>query len=453
MTAPMNSILRGVTVASPAGWEAPVLDVGGVGVWHDDLVTGNVLVNAAWFALQGYQPGEIDPRFELWRQHLHPMDCVVAEAAYQAHLRGETPFYQAEYRVRHREGHWVWVQSRGQVISRDADGNALSYGGVTFDITPLKQTQELLAQSDARFRSLAALSSDWYWEQDAELRFTCFEGGEGQPIWDTLRTSALGRHRWEIPYILPLTTNWDEHRAMLMRRERFSGFEYMQQRPGQPVSYYKISGEPVFDSEGQFQGYRGVARDVTARKLAEVEAKRLATTDELTGLMNRREFMGMAEHELNRARRYGQPMSLFMIDLDYFKQINDRFGHAAGDAVLCDFAQYVGAALREPDVFARLGGEEFAILLPQTQAEGANFVARRILQVLAERELLIEGHAITYSASIGYVSRSSCQLTDASLDDLLRLADRALYRAKALGRRQAVAAEALGQVRCLGSVA
>lgn len=446
--------MSGVTPsAPPLGWESPVLNAGGVGVWHDDLVTGEVQVNTAWFALQGYQPWEIDPRFEVWREHLHPSDCKAAEDAYQAHLRGEAPFYEAQYRVRHRNGTWVWVHSRGQVLARDSAGKALIYCGVTFDITPLKKTQELLAQSDARFRSLAALSSDWYWEQDTELRFIRFEGGEGQPSWDTLKTSAMGRLRWEIPHITPLTTSWDEHRSILKRRERFSGFEYMQQRPGQPAAYFKISGEPIFDQDGEFQGYRGVAREVTARKLAEAEARRLATTDDLTGLMNRRHFMTLAEHELKRAQRYGQAVSLLMIDLDHFKQMNDRYGHASGDAVLCDFAQSIRSELREPDAFARLGGEEFAILLPQTELEGASFVAQRILSKLASRELLLEGQRVTYSASIGYVSHGSHAASNETLDSLLRAADQALYQAKAMGRRQAVAAQTKDRPSRLDSAA
>ena len=162
----------------------------------------------------------------------------------------------------------------------------------------------------------------------------------------------------------------------------------------------------------------------------------LASTDELTGLLNRRQFLQSCDEELARARRYGQPLAFLEFDLDFFKCINDAYGHAAGDAVLQAFAEVGRQCLRDIDHFGRLGGEEFGVLLPSTDAQGALRLAERMVMAISERAVPV-GEA----GELILRFTSSAGLTELGADDdgfeaVFARADRALYQAKAAGRNR-----------------
>ena len=158
-----------------------------------------------------------------------------------------------------------------------------------------------------------------------------------------------------------------------------------------------------------------------------------AITDELTGLVNRRRFLEALRSEITRGKRLGGRLSVVLADLDGFKLVNDRFGHHAGDEVLIAFADLLRAHGRDVDVAARLGGEEFAILLPETGLDGASTVADRLCRSLAELQIPIGvGEKVTVTASFGVAELGESQ----SVDGLLRAADSALYRAKEHGKNR-----------------
>lgn len=176
--------------------------------------------------------------------------------------------------------------------------------------------------------------------------------------------------------------------------------------------------------------------DFTERKRLEIELKRLATTDALTGAVNRRSFLERAQAELSRSRRYGAPLSLVMMDVDHFKRINDTLGHAQGDDALCRIVQVCAQVVRKEDVLGRLGGEEFALLLPQTSLEEAHHLVERLRERIASSRM-DDGQpgapAVVLTASFGV---TCMRPEDSSVDDLLGRADAALYRAKAAGRNR-----------------
>jgi diguanylate cyclase (GGDEF)-like protein len=173
--------------------------------------------------------------------------------------------------------------------------------------------------------------------------------------------------------------------------------------------------------------------DISERKALEVELVKQASTDPLTGIGNRRHFMLQAEQEMGRARRFGRPFSVMMMDVDHFKPINDRHGHAVGDVVLQAVVRRASDGLRQSDQIARLGGEEFAAMLPETNLAAAAAVAERIRQNLVSRPIIASGKAIDCTISIGTAEMREGDIT---IDDLLRRADEALYRAKAAGRNR-----------------
>ncbi len=191
---------------------------------------------------------------------------------------------------------------------------------------------------------------------------------------------------------------------------------------------------PDRDKDGQIVGVIASFRIVDREVASERQLEKLAKSDALTGLNNRRSFEIFGRREVSRACRHGEPLAVLMMDIDHFKPINDTYGHDAGDEVLKSLAQIGVSQLRDIDLLARLGGEEFAILLPNTDLTNAQIVAERMRQTLAETPVpTSDGHSIVFTVSIGIVALSD---TLRDLKALLKKADEALYHAKNTGRNR-----------------
>ena len=177
-------------------------------------------------------------------------------------------------------------------------------------------------------------------------------------------------------------------------------------------------------------------RDVTEEKKIKEKLKVLATIDSLSGLNNRAEFMNLAKEEFERVRRNKEQLSLLIMDLDYFKLINDSFGHAAGDEVIGEVGRLIKTSFRKTDSAGRIGGEEFAVVLKNTSLEDAQRIAEKFRQTVANRKVVYEGQEITFTISIGLagVFGNSDDIKD--IGDILKRADGALYKAKANGRNR-----------------
>ncbi len=188
---------------------------------------------------------------------------------------------------------------------------------------------------------------------------------------------------------------------------------------------------------GRVVGLIGVSRDISERRRLQHQLAQMARTDPLTGVLNRRAFMEEVEREMVRSRREGKPCALLFIDLDGFKEVNDQLGHRAGDQLLRTVVERVRQAVRQPDVVGRLGGDEFGVLLPDTDGRGAAVVASRILDTL-ECPVLLFGQGVPAVASVG-VALFPDHANDA--EELLARADVAMYKAKAEGGRRAVVYE------------
>lgn len=196
--------------------------------------------------------------------------------------------------------------------------------------------------------------------------------------------------------------------------------------------YYDVRVTSLNRSDKYFSARLLVWRDITERKRLEADLYRLANTDSLTGLNNRRCFLTRGEEEINRAQRYKRPLSLVMIDIDYFKNVNDSYGHETGDRVLQMLACILNKELRTTDSIGRIGGEEFALLLTETGFSAAHDVALRVLDSIRQaRVLLDDGNAIGFTVSAGVAALGP---NDEDFNALLRRADDALYLAKNEGR-------------------
>ncbi|MES2012516.1 MAG: diguanylate cyclase [Pseudomonadota bacterium] len=205
------------------------------------------------------------------------------------------------------------------------------------------------------------------------------------------------------------------------------------------IRWMETHSTPLRNSLGHVTNLLAVTRDITEHKLFQQELERQAHIDYLTGVNSRGYFMEQAELELARAIRYGSKLSMFMMDIDFFKQVNDRYGHKVGDNVLKKLAKICREVLREVDILGRVGGEEFAILLPATDKVAASEVAERLRATIADTRVTMEsGLPIQFTVSIGISSLTS---KDDNLDVLASQADKALYEAKKKGRNQVCVSE------------
>ena len=208
-------------------------------------------------------------------------------------------------------------------------------------------------------------------------------------------------------------------------------FEWLYKRPNDSQVFTADVLLNAMQIHGQYV-LQAVIRDITERKKLQQDLENKAQLDYLTGLYNRGHFMHLAEIELARAIRYRVPLSLMMIDIDHFKNINDTYGHHAGDMALKNLARLCQNTLREIDVVGRLGGEEFAVLLPETTMDQAVEVAERLRLATADTQTTIEP-ALTFNFTLS-IGISSLTATTQSTTDLLNTADNALYTAKKSGR-------------------
>ncbi len=213
--------------------------------------------------------------------------------------------------------------------------------------------------------------------------------------------------------------------------QSFEGDELFLTRTGDLLPVV-VTSRPMIEN-GNITGVVTVFRDISERKENERKLELLATTDPLTGLCNRRAFIERLHKEQRLSLRLGHESALMMIDFDHFKLINDRYGHQAGDEVLQHFARLASDCLRETDLLGRLGGEEFALLLPGTDLQGAHHLAERIRQCLEQHPTQTEDRLIPMTLSIGL---TLLQGDDPDTSAALRRADKALYQAKSRGRNR-----------------
>jgi diguanylate cyclase (GGDEF)-like protein/PAS domain S-box-containing protein len=330
----------------------------------------------------------------------------------------------SDFEILLEEGRYLLVSDR-----KTADGGVI---GFRLDITERKTAERELAASEERFRSLLAMSSDWYWEQDENFQFSRISGGMSLAT-GVDPAQRIGSPRWEIPYLGISKEQMDEHRRTVEAHEPFRDFQYAYAIPSGEIWWVSISGEPVFTSDGKFNGYRGVGSNITEKRRAEAQIRELAEYDFLTGLPNRMLLSARFDFALRQAKRHHEGIALMFIDLDRFKNINDSLGHHIGDQILAETARRLLEATRATDTVSRHGGDEFVLMLPgTTDAHHLSLLADVLLKKLGAPHR-ISGHELTVTASIGLTIWPH---DGEDLNSLVKNADLAMYHSKSEGRNQ-----------------
>jgi diguanylate cyclase (GGDEF)-like protein/PAS domain S-box-containing protein len=314
----------------------------------------------------------------------------------------------------------------------DNSGKVRGLCGISTDITERKQIEETLSHNQALLTTVL----------DNIGACIYMKSPDGRYLYVNAATALLHNIRPE--QLIGLTdakfftvdsiTNFkilDEQ--ALSTKSKVAGMEIFHLIAQEPRYYWSVK-VTLQCANGETYAILGMSTDITERKRLEDELLRLATTDELTNLNNRRHFLTLAEQTLNRSRRYREPLALCMCDIDFFKNINDTFGHTIGDQVLQQVAEIIRNTLRDTDIAGRIGGEEFAIMLVQTSLANAQEVAERLRQNIENSHIVLEdGHLVPLTISIGIAIPSYPVET---LATLLQHADHALYQAKRSGRNQ-----------------
>ncbi|MEN8177548.1 MAG: EAL domain-containing protein [Pseudomonadota bacterium] len=304
---------------------------------------------------------------------------------------------------------------------------------LTEQIAKRKLTEKALTLSEARFRDFTESAADFYWELDERYLFTDVSE-RFQKITGLHRDQVIGKSSHEIFTCNCVET--DLLSGLLRGLELYEAFEnielqWMNEEPSNCILVF--SARPIFDGNDTFLGYRGVGRDMTEERRSAQLIKHQATHDELTGLVNRREFMRRLDNAFDHVKQGGTACTLCYIDLDQFKIVNDTVGHAAGDVLLKEFSGLLHGRLRTRDTLSRVGGDEFALLLENCQLEAGVQIAESLLAMLADFRFRWESQEFQVGASIGVVSVSS---GDKTALQVLTHADLACYTAKELGRNR-----------------
>ncbi|WP_232072207.1 diguanylate cyclase [Paraburkholderia pallida] len=409
----------------------------GTGIWDRDVASGEIRYSTGWKAMLGYADDEVTNRIEDSYGRLHPDDVDYVKATMQAHFEGRTDQYEVEHRIRCKDGSYKWICSRGKVTARDGEGRALRMIGTTTDVTSMHEMAERLRESASLVTNLT--------NEVPGLVFQCRRTPDGHmcipyasagiaeiyelaPVQVAAHTRAIEAlihaddlDPWRASFAVSAATLSPWH------------LEYRVCLPRQGLRWRQGDAKPQRHADGTIV-WHGFITDVTERKRIEAELHEFATTDGLTGLANRRHFMARLDARHALLRRAGRAnVAVLMCDLDHFKSINDRFGHAVGDDALRHFAGVLRTQLRAGDVAGRIGGEEFAVLLDGADLDGACAIARRIQDRIAREPLECGAGTVALTVSIGVTQMHA---GDPSAEAALSRSDVALYRAKKDGRNR-----------------
>lgn len=397
------------------------------GTWEWHVPSGKIAINHHFAQMLGYTAAALEP-FSAQRREalLHPDDRKRSADLLAGHLSGARDHYACELRMRHGNGSWVWLLERGQITERAPTGAPLTISGTQIDISASKLAEIDLKLTASVFDSAreGIVITDGAGVvlnvNDAFARITGYARDDaiGQG------TGMLRSDRHESGFYASMQKD--------LLEDGFWEGEIWTRKQSGDVFPALLTITTVRDTLGAVSHYVAVFSDISRQKENERQLERLAFFDDLTGLPNRVLMVDRLSQAMARARRNKSELVLAYLDLDGFKEINDRFGHAAGDRVLVTIAERLTGVLREEDTVARFGGDEFVMVLPDI-SEGAHLdeLMHRLLIKITE-PIHLDQQSLQVSGSIGLTHYRGD--IDLDSDQLIRQADQAMYQAKQTGK-------------------
>ncbi|TIV22327.1 MAG: PAS domain S-box protein, partial [Mesorhizobium sp.] len=408
----------------------------GQGVWSLDMRKGGTTYSETWAKMLGYAAGELDGDPDRWLTMIHPDDQARVAEADRAHLAGETPFFEAEFRMRHKDGHWVWILDRGKTIERDAEGRVIRAIGSLTDITQRKEAETrlmvsaaMLADEKERLRVTLQSIGDAVICTDAANRITFMN-----PVAEKLTGVDVGEAFGKVLGHVYWAVDEENGQRIALTRPSASERPHCDQntravlvrRDDTRCSIRQVVS-PIMNDREEFCGLVIVFQDFTDARALQRQLAYAAAHDALTGLANRSSFMRTMEELVDQCRLNGGEHQFMFVDLDHFKAVNDTGGHAAGDALLRRVADTLRNVLGPEEIVARLGGDEFAIILKSGDAARGPIAARSIIDAIRNLNFSWDGRPHSIGASIGLAPiRAGC----GEVDEIIARADAACYDAK-----------------------
>lgn len=334
--------------------------------------------------------------------------------------------------MKNREGHPIFVSTNSQYYYYES-GEIAGMEGVFIDITERKKAEEALRKSQQEFASLFKNNSEAlvYMDEHSNIidinpRFTELFGYTLEEIKGKNINSGIIHPPDKITEGVGLDSK--------AQTQGYVRFETIRRKKDGTLFPVSISGAPVIIN-GEFKGIIGTFIDITERKELEAKLKTLARTDILTGCFNRRYGLELLTRQMKLSQRNKSPLLIAFLDIDGFKEINDRFGHQEGDEVLQQVSKLFASALREVDIICRLGGDEFLLVFPDTELQEASLIRKRL-----EKNLIYLNSKIKKNyqirLSIGFAEYSPSETL--SLSELIALADQRMYEEKKKRQNRAI---------------
>lgn len=400
------------------------------GLWDWNILDDSVYFSTRWKEMLGYRDDEIENIFSSWESHVHPEEFSEVMVHVENSLEKKTEYFEHTYRMKHKDGHWIWILDRGKVLFNE-DGKAYRMIGTHTDVTADKNIQLRYTHQAQMIEQIhdAIVPSDLEgiitgWNKGAEILL----GYKPDEI--------IGRHLRTI-HLKEDEPILKENIEILMKNGNYHT-ELRLVKKSKEILFTEVSLSVLKDEKQKPMGMVGYVKDITKRKNAEDALRKQkdilqyqAHHDYLTGLPNRVLFNDRLEHGIEKASRDQRKLALLFIDLDHFKEINDSLGHEVGDKALKATAKQFQSCIRTSDTLARLGGDEFIIILEDlNKEENASLLAQKILEI-TKQPIKVDEHLLYISTSIGislYPSDTTNNI------HLLQYADMAMYQAKTKGR-------------------
>lgn len=395
------------------------LEGSGDGLWDWNLKTNEVFFSKRWKEMLGFTEDEIDNTLDEWKNRVHTQDLEQVYADITAHIEGKSDVYSNEHRVKCKDGSFKWILDRGMIVSLDVDGSPVRMVGSHSDISERKESQLKLEEYILIIdKNVISSTTDLHGKITKVSEAFCDISGYRK---DELlgKSHNILRHK-DMPKAV-----YKELWATIKAGNIWQG-ELKNIRKDGSTYWVDVTITPIKDEQGDTISYASIHNNITDKKRIE----ELSVTDRLTQLYNRLKLDEIFAMKLASAGRYNTHFSIIIMDIDYFKLVNDTWGHQAGDDVLKEFAAIIKNNVREADIVGRWGGEEFLILSSETDLNGAMELSEKLREIVSSFKFSFAGHK---TASFGV---SSYHAGDDE-KSMVKRADEALYQAKESGRDRA----------------